>query len=144
MSGWEKPYMRKLAEIATANAKQGRILELGFGLGISAGFIQENAPYEHVIIEMNREIAMAARSFGDRQASKVTILEGFWGKILCQTSRAIVFRAFCSIHIPYPKSKSTRFFIHSWSMPIVFFPKGGVLTYYSDEATWFSQSTNKR
>ena len=59
MSGWERPYMRALAEIATA--KGGRVLELGFGLGLSASYIQEHHPDEHVIIEMNHAIAETDR-----------------------------------------------------------------------------------
>jgi hypothetical protein len=40
MERWEEPLMRELAKIATS--KGGTILELGFGLGISAGYIQKD------------------------------------------------------------------------------------------------------
>jgi guanidinoacetate N-methyltransferase len=137
MSGWEEPYMRKLAEIATASAGNGRVLELGYGLGISAGFIQQNAPAEHVIIEMNQEIASHGRQFASRQKGKVTILEGFWQDIVPQLEtgsfQGILFDT-------YPLSEE--------EVDVIFYPflehafrllgSGGTLTYYSDEATWFS------
>lgn len=59
----------------------GAVLELGFGLGMSAQFIQEHSPAHHVIIEMNRAIAETARRFAYGQSGKVTILEGMWQEI---------------------------------------------------------------
>merc|ERR1719350_12085 len=51
MSSWEQPYMAKLAQVATQ--KGGRVLEVGFGLGLSATAIQSYNIEEHVIIEAN-------------------------------------------------------------------------------------------
>lgn len=137
MSGWEHPYMQKLAEIATSQARTGRVLELGFGLGISASYIQRNPPAEHVIIDMNREICEQARQFADAQSAKVTILEGFWQDVVptlpSESFHGILFDT-------YPLSEH--------EVDVIFYPflehayrllaPGGVLTYYSDEATWFS------
>ncbi|MDQ3012645.1 MAG: class I SAM-dependent methyltransferase [Acidobacteriota bacterium] len=86
MERWEEPYMKKLAAIATAKATVlvtgGTVLELGFGLGISAQFIQEHSPAHHVIIEMNRAIAETARRFAHAQSGRVTIFEGTWQEIV--------------------------------------------------------------
>lgn len=100
MEDWEAPYMRSLATVACSRG--GRVLEVGFGLGISAKYIDEHATNpprdvdddaeavartgaatsawvtEHVIIEANSEIAIAARRFAETARVKTTVIEGFW------------------------------------------------------------------
>lgn len=143
MERWEEPYMKKLAEIATSKAGglaagEDAVMELGFGLGISASFIQQHAPKHHVIIEMNHKIAEAAREFARQQHNRVTILEGTWQEIVplleSESFHGILFDT-------YPLSDE--------EVDVIFYPflehayrllaPGGVLTYYSDEATWFSE-----
>ncbi len=137
MSGWERPYMRKLAEISTSKAQSGKVLELGFGLGISAGFIQEYSPAEHVIIEMNQSIAELGRQFATRQATPVTILEGMWQDVVPQlpsnSFQGILFDT-------YPLTEEEVDVIFHPFLPHAhrLLAPGGILTYYSDEATWFS------
>lgn len=142
MERWEEPYMKRLAEIATSKATSldaggGAVIEIGFGLGISAGLIQKQAPEHHIIIEMNHTIAEAAREFARRQSNRVTILEGTWQEIVpllkSQNTQGILFDT-------YPLSEE--------EVDVIFYPflehayrllaPGGVLTYFSDEATWFS------
>lgn len=48
MEQWEKPYMFKLGEVATRNG--GRVLEVGFGLGLSATSIQVQIFIWHQIL----------------------------------------------------------------------------------------------
>ena len=54
MEDWEHEYMRKLASIATS--KGGRILEVGYGLGLSAHAIQQANITSHVVIEMHPDV----------------------------------------------------------------------------------------
>ena len=51
MSTWETPIMQLHADMVCANG--GHILEFGFGMGISAGLIQEHDIESHTIIEIN-------------------------------------------------------------------------------------------
>eukprot|EP00747_Dinoflagellata_sp_TGD_P077914 gnl/TRDRNA2_/TRDRNA2_159814_c0_seq1.p1 gnl/TRDRNA2_/TRDRNA2_159814_c0~~gnl/TRDRNA2_/TRDRNA2_159814_c0_seq1.p1 ORF type:complete len:213 (+),score=32.96 gnl/TRDRNA2_/TRDRNA2_159814_c0_seq1:65-703(+) len=83
MEDFEAPYMKKMAGVACARG--GRILEIGFGLGISAKYIDEycdgsaGSPVtQHVIIEANAEVAARAREFAKTSKVNTTVLEGFW------------------------------------------------------------------
>ena len=54
MSDWETPIMQLHADIVCANG--GHILEVGFGMGISADLIQAHDIESHTIIEINDNI----------------------------------------------------------------------------------------
>src|SRR5262245_39212709 len=54
MEDWETGYMSRLADIATSRG--GRILELGYGMGISARFIQGKDIKSHVVIECHPDV----------------------------------------------------------------------------------------
>ena len=55
MHEWETDLMRQHAEFVCSLG--GDILEIGFGMGISAGFIQKQGIKSHTIIELHPQIA---------------------------------------------------------------------------------------
>jgi len=82
MEAWEHPYMRTLAEIASSQG--GKVLELGFGMQISATYMQDNKHskehplQEHWIIEANNKVADRAYKWSaEGKKSQVTICRGF-------------------------------------------------------------------
>lgn len=54
MMDWERPLMKRHAEVVCENG--GHILEIGFGMGISAGYIQDLKPASHTIVESHPQI----------------------------------------------------------------------------------------
>lgn len=76
MESWESPYMGALAEIVTRNG--GRVLEVGFGLCLSANYIQTRCIDEHIIIEANVYVLEKLNKWAAKQKHKVTVMEGLW------------------------------------------------------------------
>lgn len=70
MQRWETPYMGKLAEVATS--KGGRVVEVGFGMGISATAVQSHPIEEHIILEANGDVFKRLEEFAKGAPSKVT------------------------------------------------------------------------
>jgi guanidinoacetate N-methyltransferase len=80
MANWEEHYMKELAKIATSNG--GTVLEVGFGMGISARYIQEHEIEEHIIIEANADVFVQLEEFAQQAKHKVTPIFGFWEDVV--------------------------------------------------------------
>ena len=130
MEDWETPYMKELAKIATS--KGGIILELGYGMGISAGFIQNANIQKHIIVEANHEVAEKAREFAKSAKYPVEILEGFWEEVIDQVPDESVDGI---LFDTYPLSELEIHKNHFGFFRTAFkkLKPGGVFTYYSDE-----------
>lgn len=76
MHVWETILMRKMAQ---AVCREGDIvLEVGFGLGISAREIQTLRPRRHVIVEANGDVVESARKWRSRHDSQIEIIHSRW------------------------------------------------------------------
>jgi len=138
MEDWEGDYMHMLAHIATS--KKGKVLEVGYGMGISAKFIQHYKLDSHYIIECHPDVAKKfIEDFRDKIASnKIHMLTGFWEDITPllagNTFDGILFDT-------YPLKEEEIHANHFWFFKEAYrlLKSGGVLTYYSDEETNFSE-----
>jgi len=77
MQYWEFPVMRKMVELLSIT-NSCRVLEVGYGLGLSASEIQSVHPQRHVILEPNRKIADMAREWADPLERDIHIIEARW------------------------------------------------------------------
>ncbi len=141
MERWEDGYMKQLAQIATSQG--GAVLEVGFGMGISAGYIQQFPIERHLIIEANAEVAARARAFAAGRALATEVLEGFW------EDRAVTIPSGSLSGIlfdTYPLSAEQVHCNHFNFFETAFrlLKHGGVLTYYSDEISEFSAQHRER
>ena len=75
MHSWEDSMMKKHAEVVCRNG--GDILEIGFGMGISATYIQHQNIKSHTIIEIHPVIARKAREWA-KDKPNVIIIEADW------------------------------------------------------------------
>jgi spermidine synthase len=82
MMRWEDPLMEEHANHLNRSANSSRhILEIGYGLGISAQYIydlfKDNPNYSHTIYEIHPDIANLARAWAADKPN-VTIIESDW------------------------------------------------------------------
>lgn len=140
MEDWEDDYMAVLAGIAGEHG--GRVLEVGYGLGLSAGHLLANPLVtEHWIIECHPAVLQrAAVALKDEiSAGRVHLLSGFWEDVVGSMTPGqfdgVLFDT-------YPLTADE---IHGNHFP--FFPaarrllrNGGTFTYYSDEVDQLSAS----
>ena len=75
MMSWEDPLMSASAAYACENG--GDILEIGFGMGRSAGYIHSHSINSHTIIENHPQIITKAEEWASGK-SNVTIITGSW------------------------------------------------------------------
>lgn len=76
MMEWEKPIMEKSAEIICKNG--GRVLNVGFGMGLIDNAIEEYPISEHWIIEPHLDVFTKMMDEGWHLKPNVRILHGDW------------------------------------------------------------------
>jgi hypothetical protein len=78
MMDWEALIMEKSAEFICHN--KGDVLEIGFGMGICADYIQAQGVNSHTIIELHPQILERLNTWASGK-SNVTIIEGDWANL---------------------------------------------------------------
>ena len=78
MMDWEAPIMEKSAEYICQS--KGDILEIGFGMGICADYIQAQGVNSHTIIEIHPQILTKLNTWASGK-SNVTVIEGDWNSV---------------------------------------------------------------
>lgn len=133
MQSWEEPLMQVMAREVTAQG--GDILEIGFGMGISARKIMQYGCNSYTVIEAHPVIVEKAEEWGSMQRIPVTVIEGLWQDVVPTLTNQFDGIFFDT----YPLSEQERHRNHFPFIPIAprLLRKNGVLVYYSDETTEF-------
>ncbi len=133
IQAWEQPLMVALAEEVTLLG--GDILEIGFGMGMSAEAIVRAGCASYTVIEAHPAIAERARLWAHNQEVPTRILEGFWQDWIYRLDEhydGILFDA-C------PVDEAER---DAWHYPFIpqaprLLRPSGILTYYGNETGVF-------
>ena len=84
MMDWEHPIMSASAAYVTQNG--GDILEVGFGMGISAGYIQSHSISSHTIVENHPQVIEKLKTWSSGK-SNVTIVSQSWQEVTASLGR---------------------------------------------------------
>lgn len=136
MQTWETPLMRALADAVTRPG--GTVCEVGFGLGISAGFVQAIGPAKHAIVEANPRVAADARAWAaDPARSGVEIIDGRWQDVLPSLGRfdGILFDTYPLDETEFDEYVvcGSTFAEHFFAHAAAHLTEDGAFTYYSNE-----------
>jgi|GEM_PF-1096525 len=143
MEDWQTPVMKAMARQVTA--AHGDVLEIGFGIGVSATFIQEQGVKSHTIVEMNEYIANTLfadwrKKYADND---INLVLGRWQDALdkLDTYDGVFFHA-----VPMDEEEFMQEMVGSITFAEHFFPvaasllrPGGVFTYMTTEVDSLSR-----
>ena len=94
MHEWERPLIRRMVEDLKLTPDD-RLLEIGFGMGISASILQEFGPASHTIVEPHPQVLLQAERWkGVRKNIQLHL--GYWQQLDTSSQRysAIFFDPF--------------------------------------------------
>ncbi|XP_008780894.1 protein arginine N-methyltransferase 2 [Phoenix dactylifera] len=84
MMAWERPLMEAHARAICGSGGGGRVLNIGFGMGLVDEAIQRYKPLEHTIVEAHPEVRDRMLRLGWGEKENVKIVFGRWQDVLSQ------------------------------------------------------------
>jgi guanidinoacetate N-methyltransferase len=137
LEDWHIPLMRAMSRAVSET--RGDILEIGFGRGLAASFIQENRPRSHTVIECNDSVIRRffepwRKQYADRD---IRLVRGKWQDVIGRLGNfdGILFQTY-----PLNEKEFTDYLSRSITFAEHFFPTaaahlngGGAFTYLTHE-----------
>ncbi len=136
MQDWERPYMEAMAKVATKT--KGDVLEIGFGMGISASYMLAMGVKSYTVIECNEDVRMEFEKWKKNHPKcDVSLVFGKWQEVIGELGLfdAIFFDTYPLSEIEFEEyvSNSVTFAEHFFEAAASHLKDGGVFTYYSNE-----------
>jgi guanidinoacetate N-methyltransferase len=149
MQSWEQPLMRRMARAAASRG--GDVLEVGFGMGISAGFMLDAGVRSYTVIECNDAVVAGFERWRGRYpATETRLVRGRWQDVGDQlgTYDGILFDTYPLSQDEYVRNEVNG---RAYSHAAEFFPlaaarlrPGGVFTYFTCEIDSLSRGHQRR
>jgi guanidinoacetate N-methyltransferase len=143
MEDWQVPLMEAMAGIAARSG--GDVLEIGFGLGVSATFMQRHGVRSHTIVECNPSVIERYERWRAAYPERdIRMVPGLWQDAIGQLGLfdAIFFHTYA-----LDEDESVELLAHSVTFAAHFFPAaaehlrpGGVFTYLTGEIDSLSRA----
>jgi len=137
MEDWQVPIMREMARLVASPDRD--VLEIGFGRGVAATFVDERRPRSHTIVEPNpfviEEWFEPWRS--ERKDRDIRLLRGRWQDVTSELERydGILFHAFPLDEREFIEHvlESVTYAEHAFGPMAALLRPGGVFTYLTTE-----------
>ena len=151
MQDWESPLMEEMARVVTEGG--GDILEIGFGMGISATFIQEHGRRtgirSHTIVECNENVISQFESWRARYPGHdIRLIRGKWQEVTDQLGLydGVFFDTYHNDEKEFVDHilEEVTFAEHFFPTAAACLRPGGIFTYYSNEIDTFSRRHQRR
>ena len=147
MEDWQKPLMKAMAGVVTT--AHGDILEIGFGIGASATYIQELGVASHTIIECNDFIVQKFKAWREGYPdSDIRLVHGKWQDVIDDLGAydGIFFHTYPLTETEHVEqiAQSTTFAEHFFSTAGKHLNQGGIFTYLTNEIDSLSRGHQRR
>ena len=136
MESWQEPIMQAMAEAVSGAGKE--VLEIGFGLGVSAEMIQKTGPRKHTIVECNDSIIERFQVWRNGHSDRdIEIVKGLWQDRIDSLGMfdGIFFHTYPLTDEEYMAyvHESVTFAEHFFAHAAAHLRPGGIFTYFSNE-----------
>jgi len=135
MEDWQLPLMERLARCVAQ--RHGSVLEIGFGLGLAASFIQAAGVEQHTVVECSPSLAPRFEAWRAGYPERdIRFLLGTWQEVVARLDRfdGILFDAYPLNALEYAE-KAQQQALHAEFFPVAaqHLKDDGVFTYYTAE-----------
>jgi guanidinoacetate N-methyltransferase len=147
MEDWQLPIMRAMAKIVTET--HGDVMEIGFGRGISATFIQEMGVQSHTIIECNDSVVERYQTWKKQYTEQnIRLIHARWQDAIDQLEKydGIFFHTYPMNEAEYLEQavNSITFAEHFFPTASAHLKVGGAFTYLTNEIDSFSRAHQRQ